>query len=226
MMPTLLLCLLATLGPQLLVDRVFYGRWVVRACVLPSRPRFSIVVSCLAGEHALPVFFCNLSGRAGTWLTQLTLFCCVQLTQLNWAVHYIRPSAAANSRPTCLAGPSFYRRSAGSDFGPLLPLALALPLLARLPGVARSLFGAPANLGLPGQAAKDTANTDDGGGGEGCGPAEGEAGGKQAGVAGRARRDLLVALVPLYGWSLLLSLLPCKRAHFLYPVYPLVRGEG
>ncbi len=53
-MPTLLLCLLATLGPQLLVDRVFYGRWVVRAFVLPSRPRFSVVVSCLAGEHALP----------------------------------------------------------------------------------------------------------------------------------------------------------------------------
>ncbi|KAL4431010.1 hypothetical protein ABPG75_006266 [Micractinium tetrahymenae] len=177
MLRWLLLCLLATLGPQLLADRMFYGRWVV--------------------------------------------------TQLNWAAQYLWASAGSGNTPeTGPEGLSFYRRSAGSDFGLLLSLALALPLLAQVPDAAGTLQARGPSLGLPvcGPGASSSSSSSKGGAdgdGSGCSE-EAELGSKQAEGDRRSRRDLLLCVLPLYAWFLLLTLAPHKQAQFLYPVYPLM----
>lgn len=227
MLRTLLLCLLATLGPQLLADRIFYGRWVVSACQTSACP--PLCWAAVSGRRARCPGFWRLSwpcqARKAAHHSRAALPPCVQVTQLNWAAHYLWPSTAANSSTAGREGPSFYRSSAGSDFGLLLPLALALPLLAQLPGAARSLCAVPAGPGLPTHVAKDGATAEGSCDGE-PGEDEAEPGSKQAEGARRGRRDLLLATLPLYAWALLLSLLPRKQAHFLYPVYPLVGGRA
>lgn len=99
-------------------------------------------------------------------------------------------------------GPTFYLRNGLNNFQALLPLALALPLLAAV--------GGGASLCRPAS-----------------GPPKGSSGGNKKTLAGAAATGgglgrLMVCVAPVYVWLALITALPHKEERFLYVVYPLV----
>lgn len=94
--------------------------------------------------------------------------------------------------------PSYYLRNALNQLGLLLPLALALPLLAAAAGGASLCEQA------------------------GVGAGGGTARWRGVGPPRSALARLLLAVSPVYVWLGLITALPHKEERFLYVVYPLV----